>query len=74
MNFTAIILAGGQSRRMGSNKALISYLGKPLIRYSIDLALQFSNDILLISNNHDLDYLGFPVIPDRFRVKFKSDS
>ena len=54
---------------MGSNKALIPYLGKPLIQYSIGLALQFDNDIVISSNNHDLDYLGFPVIPDQFKVK-----
>ncbi len=69
MNFTAIILAGGQSRRMGSNKALLSYHGKPLIQYSIDLALQFTNQILISANNRDLDYLGYPVIRDFFPVK-----
>ena len=69
MNFTAIILAGGRSMRMGANKALMAFHGKPLIQYSIDLALQFTNRILIISNSHDLDSTGFPVIGDRFPIK-----
>ncbi|MCX6277240.1 MAG: molybdenum cofactor guanylyltransferase [Bacteroidetes bacterium] len=69
MNFTAIILAGGRSRRMGANKALMAFRGKPLIQFSIDLALQFTNRILIVSNSHELDSIGFPVIGDRFPIK-----
>lgn len=69
MHFTAIILAGGQSSRMGSNKALIPYLGKPLIQYSIDLAISFTNDILISANTNDFDYLGFPIVKDVYTVK-----
>jgi molybdopterin-guanine dinucleotide biosynthesis protein A len=69
MNFTAIILAGGQSSRMGANKALIHYRGKPLIQYSVDLALAFTNEVLISSGNHDLDHLGFPVVADNLAVK-----
>ena len=69
MNFTAIILAGGQSSRMGANKALVEYMGRPLIEYAIDLARLFTNDILLIANNHDLDFLGIPVVSDEYTVK-----
>ncbi|MFZ4522261.1 MAG: molybdenum cofactor guanylyltransferase [Bacteroidales bacterium] len=69
MKFTTIILAGGQSSRMGTNKALIPYAGKPLIGYSIELALSLTTDILICANNHDLDHLGFPVINDLFPVK-----
>ncbi len=64
MNFTAIILAGGQSKRMGTNKALIAYQGKPLILYSIELALSFTPNILISANHNDLEHLGFPIIKD----------
>jgi molybdopterin-guanine dinucleotide biosynthesis protein A len=53
---------------MGANKALVVYHGKPLIQYSIDLALRFTEDILISSNGNDLDFLGFPVVGDRFGV------
>ena len=33
MNFTSIILAGGQSSRMGKDKALLEFHGKPLVQY-----------------------------------------
>ena len=69
MDFTAIILAGGQSTRMGANKALVPYLGKPLIQYSIDLARLFTADILISTNNRDLDHLGYMVVQDRLMVK-----
>ncbi len=69
MKFTTIILAGGQSSRMGSNKALIPYFGKQLIQYSIDLGLQFTPDIIISANNRDFDYLHFPVVKDISAVK-----
>ena len=69
MNLTAIILAGGKSIRMGENKALVPFLGKPLIQYAIDLALEYTGDILISANNRDLDQFGFPVIPDVTDIK-----
>jgi molybdopterin-guanine dinucleotide biosynthesis protein A len=64
MKFTAIILAGGKSRRMGVNKAFLPFHDKPLIQYSIDLAKFFTDEIWISANNRDFDYLGFPVVSD----------
>jgi molybdenum cofactor guanylyltransferase len=69
MKLTAIILAGGQSRRMGTDKALVPYLGKPLIQYSIDLALSFTEYITISSNSDEISGFGFPVVKDIYPLK-----
>jgi molybdenum cofactor guanylyltransferase len=68
MKLSAIILAGGRSRRMGRNKALMPFRGKPLIRYSIDLAQNFTRNILISSNYEELQGIGFPLVHDIFSV------
>ena len=63
----AVILAGGRSRRMGFNKALIDVDGRPIISILIDQVRQLTNRVV-ISSNDDSSYrfLHFPVVPDRF--------
>lgn len=68
MHFSTIILAGGQSSRMGSNKALMQFAGKQLIQYPIDLARSFGSDVFISANNHELDFLGIKVITDLLPV------
>jgi molybdenum cofactor guanylyltransferase len=63
----AVILAGGQSRRMGFNKALIDVNGRPIISLLIDQVSQVTNRILISSNDPDsYRFLNFPVVPDHF--------
>jgi molybdopterin-guanine dinucleotide biosynthesis protein A len=69
VDFTAIILAGGQSRRMGKNKALIQYNGLPLIMYAIGLAGRFTQRIYISAESNVFDHLGYPVIGDILPVK-----
>jgi molybdenum cofactor guanylyltransferase len=63
----AVILAGGQSRRMGFNKALIEVNGRPIISLLIDQVSQVTNRILISSNDSSsYRFLNFPVVPDHF--------
>jgi molybdenum cofactor guanylyltransferase len=64
----AVILAGGQSSRMGFNKALLDFGGKPLIHVLVERILPVTNHIL-ISSNDDSSYrfLNIPVVPDQYR-------
>ncbi len=62
---TAVILAGGQSRRMGHDKSLMQVGGQPLIdRIADQLAPHFPE--LLVSANDPAKYafLRLPIIPD----------
>ena len=67
---TCIILAGGQSKRMGgNNKALIPFKNHTLIEHVIEV-IQPQVDRIIISANQDLAYLknlGYSVIEDRIR-------
>jgi molybdopterin-guanine dinucleotide biosynthesis protein A len=61
------ILAGGASRRMGRNKALLPFRGKPLIRHQLDLLLPLFSEILLSANDpKPYSGLGLRVVPDLF--------
>ena len=62
---SAIILAGGQSRRMGRDKALIDYQGRPIIAHVIATLRTLSDDIAVVSNRSDV-YRSFGVrlVPD----------
>ncbi|MDX9905719.1 MAG: molybdenum cofactor guanylyltransferase [Bacteroidales bacterium] len=61
---TGIILAGGRSSRMGHDKGLISFHGKLLVQYSIDVFEKLCREILISSNNLEYEQFGYPVIPD----------
>ena len=69
MDFTVIILAGGESRRMGSLKALALYRGRELIRYPIDLARSLSGRILIAGSNPELERFGIPTLRDHYEVR-----
>ncbi len=52
---TIAIQAGGQSSRMGQDKALMPFLGRPLIVHSVDRMKDLADE-LLITTNHPESY------------------
>lgn len=62
---TVAIQAGGESRRMGQDKALLPFLGKAMIERVIERVAHLADEVL-ITTNHPLDYayLGLALYPD----------
>jgi molybdopterin-guanine dinucleotide biosynthesis protein A len=62
---TGAILAGGYSRRLGQDKALLPLLGKPLARWVADALAPAAPECWLITN-HPLAHLslGLPLVTD----------
>lgn len=59
-----IILAGGESKRMGSDKGLVEFDGKPFVLRVIEAARRISNRIMIISSNPEYKRFGLPVFED----------
>ena len=67
-NLTALILAGGQSRRMGHNKALLRLHpdGPRLIELVVQAVTPLTTRVVLSTNSpEEYAWLGLPSVPDR---------
>jgi molybdopterin-guanine dinucleotide biosynthesis protein A len=53
MNISAVLLAGGESRRMGRDKATIFFRGKPLWQRQLDLLREFRPAEIFVSARTD---------------------
>lgn len=54
-NITGIILAGGKSSRMGTDKGLLLYQDEPFIQYSIKALQPIVGEIIIVANNPAYD-------------------
>ena len=61
---TGIILAGGKSSRMGSDKSQMILNGKTLIEYSIQALRPICEKVVISSNSFNYDHTGCEVWPD----------
>jgi molybdopterin-guanine dinucleotide biosynthesis protein A len=62
---TLAIQAGGESRRMGSDKALLPFLGQPLIQRLLNRLAGIADEVLVTSNQpENYRFLGLTPIPD----------
>ncbi len=63
-DITGIILAGGKSSRMGSDKGFLSLNGIPFISLIIKTVKPFVDDIIIVSNNPDYDIFNLKRVED----------
>jgi molybdopterin-guanine dinucleotide biosynthesis protein A len=68
MNFSAVILAGGRSLRMGRDKAALRLQGKSLLTRQVELARELGAAEVFISGRAGVDYIepGCVVLKDAF--------
>lgn len=60
-----VIQAGGESRRMGRDKALLPFLGRPLIAHMVERLSPLADEVLVTTNRPpDYAFLGLPLFPD----------
>jgi molybdopterin-guanine dinucleotide biosynthesis protein A len=59
------LLSGGRSKRMGQDKALMPFLGRPLIQRILERLRPMAEQVILSSNRPaDYAFLGLPTYPD----------
>lgn len=62
---TVCIQAGGQSSRMGEDKALKTFLGRPLIQRVVDRLAPLADELIVTTNRpKEYAFLGIRLIPD----------
>jgi len=62
---TVAIQAGGQSSRMGEDKALKTFLGRPLIQRVIERVTPIADEVIVTTNRpEDYSFLNLPLFSD----------
>lgn len=70
LEITGVLLTGGESRRMGQNKALLEINGKSLIQKNLDVLKNICSEVIISSRDEKLYHgYGYPVIPDVLKGK-----
>ncbi|MBU3821651.1 molybdenum cofactor guanylyltransferase [Flavobacteriaceae bacterium XHP0103] len=61
---TAIILAGGKSSRMGTDKGFLTLNNKWFVQHIIDAAKPLVNDFIIVSDDNEYDIFNYNRITD----------
>ncbi len=64
---TGILLAGGKSLRMGTDKALKELFEYPMIIYPLRMLRNFCTEILISANDERFNFLGHEVVADHIK-------
>ena len=63
-NITGIIIAGGKSSRMGSDKGFLKLNGSTFVSHIIEALKPMVNEIIVVSNNSDYDVFNLKRVND----------
>lgn len=62
---TIVIQAGGESRRMGRDKALVSFLGRPMILRVLDRVAHLADEVVVTTNKpENYPFLNLRLVQD----------
>ncbi|HEY9076040.1 MAG TPA: molybdenum cofactor guanylyltransferase [Anaerolineaceae bacterium] len=65
IKLSVVVQAGGESRRMGQEKALVSFLGQPLIQRVVNRVKPVADELFVTSNQPEsFSFLRVPVYRD----------
>ncbi|MBT8271898.1 MAG: molybdenum cofactor guanylyltransferase, partial [Bacteroidia bacterium] len=66
-HITGIILAGGKSSRMGSEKGLVEFKGSPFIKHVIEALKPVCERLIIVSDNTAYDSFEVERIEDQYK-------
>jgi molybdopterin-guanine dinucleotide biosynthesis protein A len=66
MEASIAVLAGGRSRRMGQDKALLDFCGEPLLARVLRRVRHLTDDLFIVASDRPAyAQFGVPIVPDR---------
>lgn len=64
---TGLILAGGKSSRMGTDKGFVMYNNKPFTQHIIDALQPLANEVIIVSDTTDYDIFNVKRVEDTIK-------